>query len=330
MVSGIIKIVTKGGRCELVKPKDINRTNDYVFKRIFGSEESKEVLTDFLNAVMKPPQGEEITGVELLDREIDPQFLLERGARLDILATTEKKTIINIEVQVTNQYNIDKRTVFYWARLYHGQLESGQDFKDLHKTVTVAVLGFDWFPDEGRYHHTFHIREDETGQLLNDHMEMHFLELEKVKGLKRKPQNKLEAWLMYLNNLEGEEMEAIAMENPGIKKAMTIEQIFWQSKKERRMYELREKTLRDEISAIGGAKEEGKEEGIKEGKAEGIKTTQEAICKYLEVRFGTASLGLQQQVRGITSLDELNRIINSIYTAGTIEEAQTVVMGTNN
>jgi predicted transposase/invertase (TIGR01784 family) len=293
------------------------------------------VLIDFLNAVLKPPQGEEIAGVELLDREIDPQFLLERGARLDILATTEKKTIINIEVQVTNQYNIDKRTIFYWARLYSGQLDSGQDFKDLRKTVTVTVLGFDWFPNKSRYHHIFHIREDETGQLLNDNLEMHFLELEKVKILNHRPQNKLEAWLMYLNNLEGEEMEAIAMENPGIKKAMTIEQIFWQSKKERRMYELREKALRDEISALAGAKAEGISEGIAEGKAEGIaegkaEMAQESICKYLEVRFSTASLGLQQYVRGISSLDELNRIINSIYTAGTIEEAQVVVMGTKN
>jgi hypothetical protein len=30
------------------------------------------------------------------------------------------------------------------------------------------------------------------------------------------------------------------MENPGIKKALTIEQAFWQSKNERRLYELQE------------------------------------------------------------------------------------------
>lgn len=63
------------------------------------------------------------------------------------------------------------------------------------------------------------------------------------------------------------------------------------------------------------------------GKAE---AWQDSICKYLEVRFGSASLELQQQVRGISSLDELNRIINSIYTTGTIEEAQAVVQGTKN
>jgi len=47
------------------------------------------------------------------------------------------------------------------------------------------------------------------------------------------------------------------MENPGIKKALTIEQAFWQSKKERRFYELREKAIREEISALAGDRAEG-------------------------------------------------------------------------
>lgn len=75
------------------------------------------------------------------------------------------------------------------------------------------------------------------------------------------------------------------------------------------------------------------QEWVKEERAEAeargeARGRQDSICKYLEIRFGTASLELQQRVRGISSLDELNRIINSIYTAGTIEDAQAVVLGT--
>jgi hypothetical protein len=65
----------------------IHRTNDYLFKRIFSSE---EVLLGFLNAVFKPPVGKELVKLTLLDREIDPQHVLDRGARLDILARTEE------------------------------------------------------------------------------------------------------------------------------------------------------------------------------------------------------------------------------------------------
>jgi len=42
-----------------LKFKGINRTNDYAFKRILGSEEGKEALVGFLNAVLKPPPGKD-------------------------------------------------------------------------------------------------------------------------------------------------------------------------------------------------------------------------------------------------------------------------------
>ena len=123
-------------------------------------------------------------------------------------------------------------------------------------------------------------------------MEIHFLELEKVKRVRRRPKDALESWMMYLSNLEGEELEAIAMDNPGIRKALTIEQAFWQSKKERRLYELREKAIRDEVSALAGAMAEGEARGK-------VEMAQEAICKYLDARFGESSRGLQQKVKQV-------------------------------
>lgn len=294
--------------------RGINRTNDYAFKRIFGSEEGKEALIGFLNAVLRPRPGRELARIDLLDREIDPKYLLDRGARLDVLARTVNGTLINIEVQVANQYNIDKRTMFYWAGLYHGQLTSGQKFSDLRKTVVINVLAFDWFQDKERYHRTFHVRDDETGELLSDDLEVHFLELEKVKRVRRRPKDALESWMMYLSNLEGKELEAIAMDNPGIRKALTIEQAFWQSKKERRLYELREKAIRDEVSALAGAMAEGEARG-----------RQEAICKYLDARFGDSSKDLQKKVKQVGKLEALDEIINTIYTATSLEEARAVV-----
>jgi predicted transposase/invertase (TIGR01784 family) len=117
----------------------IHRTNDYLFKQIFSSE---EVLLGFLNAVFKPPVGKELVKLTLLDREIDPQHVLDRGARLDILARTEVGTIINIEVQVANEYNIDKRSLYYWSGLYHDQLGEGQQFNDLHMAIAINILEF--------------------------------------------------------------------------------------------------------------------------------------------------------------------------------------------
>lgn len=310
--------------------KTINRTNDYAFKRILGSEEGKEALISFLNAVLRPPQEQQLTSLELLDREIDPKYLLDRAARLDILARTANGCLINIEIEINNRYNIDKRTLFYWAGLYHGQLSSGQNFIYLRKTITINILGFNWFKKQNKYHHSFHIREDKTGELLNEDLEIHILELEKVKKLKQKPKDTLEEWLMYLSNLQGQEMEEIAMGNPGIRKAMTIEQIFFKNQKERRLYELREKAARDEVSMVTGAKAEGLAEGLAKGEAKGlaegeVKGQRDAICKYLDARFSDTSISLQSKVKKISNLAILDKIINKIYKTNSLEEAEAIV-----
>jgi predicted transposase/invertase (TIGR01784 family) len=122
-------------------------------------------------------------------------------------------------------------------------------------------------------------------------------------------------------------MEEIAMENPGIRKAMTIEQIFFKSQKERRLYELREKAVRDEISMMTGAKAEGLAEGLVEGLAKGEAKGQiDAICKYLDARFSDASISLQTEVKQISNLAVINKILNRIYKANNLEEAETIVM----
>ncbi len=155
-------------------------------------------------------------------------------------------------------------------------------------------------------------------------MEIHFLELPKIMELDRRPSDALEEWMLYLNNLEGKEMEEIAMSNPGIKKALTIEQIFQKNKRERRVYELREKAYRDELSALAGARAEGEAAG----EARGVKMAQEAICKYLEARFGDKSQPLQEKVKQHNEIEKLDKIINKIYTIRSIEEAGAVINGT--
>jgi|GEM_PF-1432694 hypothetical protein len=120
----------------------------------------------------------------------------------------------------------------------------------------------------------------------------------------------------------------VIMKNPAIRKALTIEEAFWHSERERRLYELREKALRDELVMLDGARAEGKAAGITEGKAAGkAEMAQEAICKYLEARFGEASLDLQQKVRALGQLESLNQIMNKIYLAGSLDDARAIIEG---
>lgn len=240
---------------------NLNRINDYLFKWVFGREEHKEILLSFLNSVLSPEGQDELADITLAERELDPEHIIDKMSRLDILGKANDGSIINIEVQIANQSDIDKRTLYYWAKLYQGQLQKGQQYKNLSRTITVNVLSFTYLPAEVTYHSMFSLYEAQTGHRLNRDLEIHFLELPKWKALSVQPRTRLDKWLMYLSNASPKEMEEIAMTEPAIRKALTAEEIFLKQDKERYLYEMREKALLDHVSAMEGAKEEGRAEG---------------------------------------------------------------------
>ncbi|NHM26448.1 Rpn family recombination-promoting nuclease/putative transposase [Desulfofundulus sp. TPOSR] len=71
---------------------------------------------------------------------------------------------------------------------------------------------------------------------------------------------------------------------------------------------------------------EAEARGRAEGRAEGkVEKAQDAICKYLRRRFGDASAGLQQKVREMTSLEVLDGVMEELFAANTLEEAQAII-----
>jgi predicted transposase/invertase (TIGR01784 family) len=107
---------------------------------------------------------------------------------------------------------------------------------------------------------------------LTELAEIHFIELEKLRIKKDIDKNSLlNEWLMFIENPESEEIEMIAKKIPEIKEAKKTLEILSLDKKARMTYEQRQKALKDKISMLSGAKEEGIKEGIEKGIKEGIK-----------------------------------------------------------
>ena len=292
----------------------LRRTNDYFFKYVFGSEEGTDVLIDFLNATQNRPPNNRIKSVKLEDREIDPERYMDKAIRLDVVATTELGHVYQIEVQVADQIFIDQRSLYYWASLYHRQLQQGKLFNELKPTIGISILGFEWFKKDDRYHHVFHLRDDETGAKLNNDLELHYLELTKIKNLKRGPQNALEEWLVYLSDIQGEGLEAIVMSNPMIGKALSIEEQFKANAQERRLYDMREKAVFSDATNLAAAETKGK-----------VEAKVEIIREYLEDRFGAESQTLQETVKTITDLNALGRISKKIFFITQLDEATALI-----
>ena len=109
--------------------------NDFIFKKLFGEPESKENLRAFLNAILYNNIGN-IKDIEIIkDKELTTDEITNKTGIIDVLAKIDDGTHINIEVQLTDQKNMDRRTLFYWSRIYNRGIIKGEDYSNLNKVL---------------------------------------------------------------------------------------------------------------------------------------------------------------------------------------------------
>lgn len=236
--------------------------NDVVFQKIFGSPENKDILISFLNALLEKTEKEKVKSVEYVDTKLsDIETVDDKIGILDVRVITEKGIHINVEIQLINKYNMIKRTLFYWSRLYSNQIKRGENYKNLNKTITINILNFSYIESE-KYHTIYHLYEDDDNTMLTDLLEIHFVDL--VKYIEKDPElnSDLNKWLAFLTRPE---KGVIEMGEPAIKKAINVLDMLSRDPETVRLAELRMKQLLDEKSMVEGAKEEGINKGIEIG-----------------------------------------------------------------
>ena len=101
-------------------PYKITPRVDLAFKKVFGVEENKDLTLSLINAILAPE--EQVRDITLLNPYNPQNFANEKLSILDIKAQAADGKRINIEIQVSDQADYDKRALYYWAKLYTEQL----------------------------------------------------------------------------------------------------------------------------------------------------------------------------------------------------------------
>ncbi len=87
-----------------------------------------------INAVLKRTNKEQITEIEIIkNKQLNKELIADKTGIIDVRDKTAKDEHIDIEVQLTDQGNMDKRTLFYWRKLYLENIKQGEDYKKLEK-----------------------------------------------------------------------------------------------------------------------------------------------------------------------------------------------------
>ena len=172
-----------------------------------------------------------------------------------------------------------KRSLYYLSKMYEEQLGEGEDYSKLNRTVCINILNFKYLKTE-KFHTGYRLKELETNEELTDVIEMHFIEIPKLPE-ESDEKDMLMAWTEFLRNPESEKVRSLEMSIEEIREAKDELIRLSNDNKQRELYEMRSKILKDKVSALNEAERKGIEKGRKEGIEEGIQQEKVEIAKNI-------------------------------------------------
>lgn len=107
------------------------------------------------------------------------------------------------KVYCDHNHNMDKRTLFYWSKIFSEQLKEGQPYNELKKTITINILDFNYVRTE-KYSTVFHLWEDSNKDcMLTDVLEIRFLELPKFRKKQPDLSKPMDRWIVFIEDSPG-------------------------------------------------------------------------------------------------------------------------------
>ena len=275
----------------------INPKTDYAFKKIFGSEQSHDILISFLNAILYDGHIV-IRELEILNPYLAPKIRGVKETYLDVKAKLDNDTTVIIEMQVLNIEGFEKRILYNAAKAYSTQLGIGQDYILLDPVIALTITDFEMFPEINQLISRFILKEKD---FLIDYpiydIELVFVELPKFHKEADRLETLADKWLYFLKcarqlDVVPESMNLV----PEIKKAFEVANEVNLTPEQIEDMEMQEMFIYDQRNAIKKALNQGRQEGLEEGKvAARIEMAQKLLDVLDDVAISRASgLSLQE------------------------------------
>ena len=232
--------------------------SDIIFKLLMGTENSIDILTDFLLAVLN------LSADEYDEITISNPFLLQeyKGDKLGILDVKLKLKsgkVINIEIQVDPMPFMESRILFYVSKLVTEQINESDQYDKIKRVISIIITDHPLIKNSDKYHHHFGLYDIESKVLLTDALEIHTLEVPKARKLfdgnnrtDSKNENLLN-WMKFFDAKTEEELNMLAEKTPIMKKATLRLMELSADEKARQLYEARVKERRDNYAREQGA-----------------------------------------------------------------------------
>ncbi len=267
---------------------------DFAFKKVFGSQQSKEILLDFLNAVLDFGDGR-IVDLTIVDPYQIPLLEGMKDSYVDVKAILSNTKTVIIEMQVLNVEGFEKRVLYNAAKAYSTQLKKAEAFDTLEPIIALTITDFIMFKELPQVMSYWHVREKEHFIKYSDDIELIFIELPKFTKAETELITIADKWIYFIKHAGDLDFIPTSFQEPMLLEAFDIANTAGLSEEELEIQFKRKDFIWLQKGALEKAKKdgfsEGKNAGIQEGIEQGI---QQGIQKGIETGI---EQGIQQGIQ---------------------------------
>ena len=280
----------------------INPKTDFAFKKIFGSEQSRGILTSFLNGILYAGDSI-IQDLTILDPYQAPRILGIKSSYLDVKARLSNGNWVIIEMQVLNVEGFEKRVLYNATKTYSAQLNKGDDYEILSPVIALTITDFEMFDDIDRPISWFVLKEKESSvEYPISDLELVFVELPKFKVPLDSLETLTDKWIYFLQNAKDLSVVPDSMGSVAeIRQAFDIANQAGLTREELDLIERQLMYIQDQRGALTYATRVAREQGLEQGLEQGRQDMQRSIAQNLLPTLDNAAIN---QITGLT-LDEI-------------------------
>lgn len=253
----------------------IDPFTDFGFKKLFGSAPHKDLLIDFLNALLEGKKY--INTLRLSHNEHMGKNRHNRKAVFDLYCETDKGEHFVIELQKVKQKNFKERSLYYTTFPIQEQSRKGPGWNyALNEVYAVNIMDFA-FEDAplDQYLHEVKLVETKTKEVFYDKLTFIFLEMSKFNKKEADLVTRFDKWLYLLRNLSTFNEVPAILDEEIFRKAFQIAEVANLNFKEMCTYDAELKVKRDNLNAWNYAIELAVDKAVEEA----VKTTTELTQK---------------------------------------------------
>ena len=221
-----------------------NMTNDYMFRYIL--QKNKKVLLGLICALLHL-RPEEIKSVEIKNPIDLSQNITGKDFVLDIKVLLNNNQLLNLEMQVKNEFNWAERSLTYLCRAFD-QLQTGQKYEETLPVIHIGFTDFTLFPDNPEFYATYRmINVKNHTQVYSDKFTLSVVDLTQIENATDEDKSsKIDYWARLFKAKTWEELQMLAQNDEYLQEAANSIRIANEAEIVREQCRAREDALRRE------------------------------------------------------------------------------------